>query len=359
MAKRRQHGEGTITQRKDGRWAGALSVLKPEGGTGRVWVYGKTAAEVREKLRAKQREIDSGVNLFSDNPVMEQYLANWLEYSVKPARAANTYKSYVNLAKNCVVPHIGKVKIKALKQDHVKRLVVKLQDAGYAPGTIGVTVDMLKAALKTAVASGELSRNVALGVTVKQERHEITPLTAAQAQQFLEYVQGHRFYPLYYLALTLGLRRGELLALRWSDINLNQRTLHVRKAKSKAGIRTLPLPQHIVDVLRDHWKFQAQERLFQGNVWQEHGMVFPGESGKPLAAATLIAHFKRSLTRAGLHEIRFHDLRHTAATLMVERGVDLKTIQEILGHATLAMTADTYAHVSSTAIKDALSRLQL
>jgi integrase len=359
MGKRRQHGEGTITQRKDGRWAGAISVRKPDGTNGRVWVYGKTAQEVREKLRAKQREIDNGVNLFSDNPTVAQFLATWLEYTVKPARTAKTHATYVNLVKNQINPHLGKVKIKSLKPDHVRRMVAELQQGDYASRTINLALTALKSALKNAVASGELSRNVASGITVKIEKHEITPLTADQAKRFLEYVRGHRNYALYYLALSLGLRRGELLALRWADISLDKRTLTVRKSKTKSGIRTLTLPPHIVDVLQAHWQFQATERVLRSANWQEHGLVFPNERGKPFDPQGLTSHFKRALERSGLPDVCFHNLRHTAATLMIEQGVHMKVVQEILGHATLAMTADIYAHVSTDAVEDALGRVQL
>jgi integrase len=237
-------------------------------------------------------------------------------------------------------------------------MVAMLQESGYANGTINLALTILKSALKNAVSSGELSRNVATGITVKQEKHEITPLTAQQAQRLLETVYGHRNYALYYLALSLGLRQGELLGLHWADINLDKRTLSVRKSKSKAGIRTLTLPQHIIDVLRDHGKFQATERVLRDKTWEEHGLVFPNERGKPQAPQNLQDNYKRMLRKAGLPNIRFHDLRHTAATLMIEQGIHLKVIQEILGHSTLAMTADIYAHVSSDAVEDALDKMQ-
>jgi integrase len=234
-------------------------------------------------------------------------------------------------------------------------MVVQLQEKGYAQRSVQYAVGVLSRALNKAVLYGHLSRNPAQHVKPRLERRTIDPLTPEQAQRFLDAVEGHRLAPLYQVALGLGLRQGEIIALRWSDVDLQNRRLHIRESKTDAGVRTLVLPLSLVDTLGEHWRFQQQERLVQDVNWKEHGLVFPSEVGTPLSARNLVRHFKGILKKAGLPEkVRFHDLRHSCASFLIAKGVNPRVVMEILGHSQISVTMNTYAHVFSDVQEEAV-----
>lgn len=358
MARKRQDGEGSIIKRKDGLWQGSLSVKHPDGRSKRIYVYAKTATECKRKLKDKQHEVDRGLDLFADNPTVESYLTTWLTYTVKVESSTKTYESYEETCRNRIVPYVGAVRLKALKPEHIQRMVTQLQEKDYAQRTVQYSVGVLSRALAVAVRHGHIATNPAAHIHPRVEKRQIEPLTPEQATAFLGAIDGHRLEPLYRVALSLGLRRGEIIALRWTDVDLNGKTLKVRKAKTAAGVRTIPLPDKLVEVLRDHWQFQQQERLMTGVDWKEHGLVFPSEVGTPLIARNLVRHFKSVLKRAGIPEtIRFHDLRHSCATFLIAQGVHMKTVSEILGHASIGITMDVYGHVSADTQRTALDKI--
>ncbi|NJN65373.1 MAG: tyrosine-type recombinase/integrase [Chloroflexaceae bacterium] len=356
MAKKRQDGEGNIIKRSDGRWQGSLTAHSPDGRSKRVYVYGKTASEVREKLGALRKEQERGVNLLSDNPTVQQYLANWLEYTVKPEAAPKTYESYEETCRNRITSYVGSVKLKNLKPEHIQRMVVQLQERELSQRSIQYAVGVLSRALNKAVLHGHIARNPAQHIKPRCDRRQIEPLTQEQARVFLDAVAGHRLEPLYRIALGLGMRRGEILALRWSDVDLTAGKLVIRKAKTKAGERTLLLPDKLVKVLQAHWAFQQQERRLLDTEWREHGLVFPSEVGTPLLPHNLLRHFKAALKRAGLPKhIRFHDLRHSCATFLVAQGVHPRVVMELLGHSRFSLTMELYSHVAPETQREALN----
>jgi integrase len=170
-------------------------------------------------------------------------------------------------------------------------------------------------------------------------------------------VEGHRLEALYHLALSLGLRRGELLALRWSDIDWDAGTLRVAQSKSDAGRRTVPLGAALVERLREHWRWQQEERRIQGMRWREHGLVFPSNVGTPIVPRNLLRHFKDALSAAGLPDVRLHDLRHTCATLLAAQGTPPALAMRILGHSQIAVTMEVYTHAQLDDMRAALDRL--
>jgi integrase len=180
-------------------------------------------------------------------------------------------------------------------------------------------------------------------------------LTQAQAAALLEAVEGHRLEALYHLALALGLRRGELVDLRWADIDLDGATLTVQGGKTAAARRTLPLSAALVERLREHWRRQQAERAALPLTWQEHGRVFASEVGTPLNGRNLYRHFKQLAQRAGLAEdIHFHDLRHTALTRLAERGTPPAVVQAIAGHTTPTLALQVYTHAELDALRAAI-----
>jgi integrase len=220
---------------------------------------------------------------------------------------------------------------------------------------------IFKSALKNAVRKHIVPMNVCENVDPPTAIHrEIHPLDEQQANAFLLAARGEWQEALFILALRTGMRQGELLALKWQDVDLERRTLLVRASlrrvkgggfefnppKTKAGRRTITLTPTVIDALKAHRARQAEERLFLGAAWQDNGLVFPSTIGTPQDQARLAAIlFRRVLDKAGLPHIRFHDLRHTCATLLLMRGIDANTVKDLLGHANISITLGVYGHV--------------
>jgi integrase len=229
----------------------------------------------------------------------------------------------------------------------------------------------LNKALKDAVADGLIPRNTATGVKApRPTKKEIRPLSPEQTKPLLQAARGDRFEALFVLALHCGLRQGEILGLRWSDVNLEAGTIQVKRTLSEARAgqrfeppkngkgRSIRLTGQAVEALRDHLELQLEEIDRLGDLYSDQGLVFPSQVGTPMNAKNLSARsFKPLLARAELPNIRFHDLRHTFATLMLQNGEHPKVVQEMLGHASIAITMDTYSHVLPNMQQDAVSRL--
>jgi integrase len=223
-----------------------------------------------------------------------------------------------------------------------------------------------------AVMWGLVSRNVAELVTLpRKKRYEAQILTLQQAQKLLEVARGSRLEALLMVALTIGMRRGELLALHWDDVNFEEGTLYVRhtmnnitglgyvvgEPKSWAGHRKIVLSDVTIEALRQHQKYQAQLREKAGEKWLDQGIVFCNTFGSFFNPSNMLVAFKQLLHEAGLPKVRFHDLRHSAATILAAARVDLKTIQERLGHSTIATTADIYSHALPKMQQEAASKI--
>jgi integrase len=267
--------------------------------------------------------------------------------------------------------------LKNLTSAHVRGLYREKLDAGLSPRSVQYVHVTLHKALKQAIADGLIPRNVTEAVKPPQvRREEMQPLTAEQVKVLFEAAKGDRLEALYVLAVSAGLRQGELLGLKWDDIDLEVGTLQVRRTlttakggpvlsapKTKGSRRTVILSQPALEALRSHLERQLGEIDQAGDLWRENGLIFASESGEPLSRQHVTARrFKPLLKRTSLPEIRFHDLRHTCATLLLSKNVNPKVVSEMLGHASIAITLDTYSHVLPTmqestakAMEDALS----
>lgn len=231
---------------------------------------------------------------------------------------------------------------------------------------------VLKSALEHAVREDELPRNVARNVKTTAPRPtRFRPLTAAEARQFLDAARADRLHALYELVLRTGLRKGELLGLRWEDLDLTAGTASIRRSlqrtrtggltalptKTRASERRIALPTECVHSLKSHQERQEAERKVAGMGWKDSGLVFVTPTGGPIDPANMTRRFGRFLDRSGLRRIRFHDLRHSTATLLPEQGVDLVVIKELLGHAHIGVTAGVYAHVRLRLQRQAIDTL--
>jgi integrase len=357
---KRGNGEGGISRRKDGLYM-ARYTIQTATGAKRKAVYGKTRKEAAEKLTKALADRDMGLVFEGENRTLAAFLDGWLDGTVKGSVKATTYESYERLIRCHIKPELGRRKLKTLAPDHVQALYQRKLDLGLAPGTVRQIHSVLSRALDQAVRWGTLPRNVCKATTPpKPDAEEIKPLDAEQARQLLRTAGEERFEALYVLAVTAGLRIGELLALRWQDVNLEASgaTLRVQRTKSTAKSgpifttpkngkgRSITLTRHATEALKAHRVAQNAERLKVGSLWQDYGLIFCTHGGRPLDSHNVArTSFKPLLQRAELPDIRFHDLRHTCATLLLSRGHHPKLVQELLGHSSVALTLDRYSHV--------------
>jgi integrase len=305
-------------------------------------------------------------------PRVGEFLEYWLEQSVKPRLRPLTFAGYAVNVRKHIVPTLGTIKLDHLTPQHVQELLnCRLAD-GLSAKTVRYMHQVLRSALGVARRWEMVDRNVATLVDPpRAKRPHIRPLEPDEARRFLDSVQGKRLEALYSVALALGLRQGEALGLRWQDVDLAAGVLRVRhqlqridrklklvEPKTERSQRTLVIPTSIVERLGEHAKRQLAEKLWAGSKWVENDLVFANRFGAPLQARRVIADFHKVLSEAGLPRIRFHDLRHSCATLLLVQGVSPRVVMEILGHSEIAMTMDTYSHVVPELQREAAAKME-
>jgi len=357
MMGRRGNGEGTITRRKNGGWMAQYTTYTAEGRK-RKTLYGKTRQEVAAKLAKALSDRENGFSFDAGKMTVGEYLGRWLTGSVQGTVRTSTFERHEQIVRVHVKPALGRVGLKNLTSAHVRGLITEKLETGLAPATVRKVHSTLHKALSQAVTDGLIPRNAADVKVLRPAPKEMRPLSEGEARTLLEAARGDRFEALYALAITTGLRRGELLGLRWDDVDLERGTLRVGRAlvreggrhtvgetKTRRGRRQVNLTPRTVNALRAHRERQLEEKMRLAGLYEDRGLIFTTQRGTSVNPENLVKRsFKPLLNRAGLPEIRFHDLRHTCATLLLGRGVHPKLVQELLGHATIAMTLDTYSH---------------
>ena len=373
---RRGNGEGTISRRKDGRWEGRYYVPTEDGPKRKV-IYGKTRAEVSEKLTKALSDRANGIVYDNENITIGEYLDVWLKGSVYGSVRQSTYDRDTNLVNNHIKPVLGSLKLKKLNSAHVQNFYRNRLDTGLSASTVRKIHDILRRGLAQSVDWHLTQRNVA--DVVKPPRpvpKEIVALSTDETRRLLDAAAEDRLEALYVLAVHTGMRQGEMLALRWQDVDIENAVLSVRRTltrrggkvafgepKTKKSRRSIRLTPQAVDALRAHLERQLRDMEILGDHYQDQGLIFTTDTGAPINPSNLRQRsFTPLLKRAGLPHMRFHDLRHTCATLLLSRGVHPKFVQELLGHATIAITLDTYSHVmpsmgdaTAKAMEDALA----
>ena len=370
MAKR-GNGEGSIYKRSDGRWAAVADLGWQDGKRKRKTFYGRTQREVQERLAAGLRSHRQGVPLTSDRLTVSQYLDSWLEETAKPTVRPRTFQSYSEIVRLHLNAELGRISLAKLSPQDVQKLINRKLASGLSSRRVQYIHAVLRRALGQAEKWGLVARNVAKLVDAPRVVHnEIKPFSLEQVKEFLIAVQGDRFEALYILAIAVGLRQAEILGLSWSDVDLGARQLAVRKTlqriegeyqlvepKSAKGRRTLALPDIVVEALQNHRGQQVAEKLRAGANWTDSDLVFTSRYGTPLNRHKVTRDFKALLKVAGLPQQRFHDLRHTAASLMLTQNVQPRDLMEILGHSQISLTMNTYSHVMPAAMSAAAERM--
>lgn len=359
------NGEGSVYRRKDGRYVAALTL--PDG-TRRYW-YGHTREEAHQQLTEALGKLHRNLPLPANQLALGPFLTSWLENVVKPKVRPRTYDRYESILRVHLIPALGKTRLTKLTPQQVQGLVTKLLNDGLAPRTVAQIRTVLSYALNQALKWGAISRNVAALVdNPRAERPKIKAFNPEEARRFLEAVRGDHWEALYTVAVCLGLRQGEALGLSWQDVSLDAGLLHVRKAlskkdktlvepKSKSGRRTIALPPMIISSLRAHHARQLEQRLKAGDRWRDMGLVFTTGIGTPVDHRALSREFHALLEAAGLPRLRFHDLRHSCASLLLAQNVHPKVVMEILGHSQISVTLDTYSHVIPSLQEEAMSKM--
>lgn len=389
MAKRRANGEGTITKRTDGRYQGAAYVFRPDGTRLRKFVYGKTRAEVAEKLTAIQEQTRQGIPAATSAMALADYLTYWLAAVAAVRLKPSTLMSYEVMSNIYIAPALGKKKLNRLSPADIRLFLANFKDGCLcclrgldvarpeedrtccaigkcccrrpSARTVQYAHSVLRSALQQAVREELITRNVARIVeTPAVPREEVRPLNRTEANMLLKTAKGHRLYALWLLLVSTGLRRGEVLALTWDDIDFDRRQLRVRRnlqriktqllfgtPKTARSLRTISLPKRCVAALLTHRTAQRAERAAAGQKWEPHAtqpasLVFTTPTGRPTDPRSLNRMLTVLCREAKVRQVRLHDLRHTCASLLLAQGVDARTIMETLGHSTITMTLDTY-----------------
>lgn len=378
------YGEGTIYQIKEGKlkgkWKGQLIIgLNPETNRPiRRSFYGNGWNEVKDKMKLAKAELDKGVDLQKQaNLTFGDWIVTWMENYKKVELELSTWENYNRSIKNLILPNLGAITIKDLKTDDIQKFYNKLVNDKKAPATVRRNHQIIHSCLEKAKSTHLLSWNPCEGVTLpKLDDKEAKALTVNEMNKFIDILSSPKIGPkwraAFLLAIGTGLRQGEILALKWKNVNFRNYTVTVKEAisrtnaeglifkspKTKKSKRTLPIPKEVAIALRLWRILQQRLKSVPGIDYQDQGLVFTTSNGTVIYPRNFTRRFYAIRTMAGLStEINLHALRHTYATRLLENGENLKTVQELMGHADISTTGNTYAHVMPEIKRQAVNNL--
>jgi len=356
MAKRRFNKEGTIYQRPNGRWRAQITIY------GRRLSYtADYQKECLDWIHETRNQIDKGLNLNGIDKTLEEFLPDWLN-TVFASRSLGTHTLYSWNVKKRILPYIGREKLVDLKTDRIQNYYNHLLREGISKHAVHVTHKVLRVALNHAVKLGYIGRNPCSGTTPpKPNQAEMQCYDDSQVRVLLDTAKSirDRFYPLYYLAIHTGMRQAELIGLKWDDVDWEKSTIQVKRQvrhfkgggytftspKSRSGYRTIILGRQALNALEDHLMVQSELKDAIGDEWVDLNLIFASNTGTPIRASNLRRGFRRLLKESELPKIRFHDLRHTAASLMLNHGIPVLIASKRLGHSKPSITIDVYGHL--------------
>lgn len=402
----RVRGEGTIYQRGDGRWVARVETGARDGRRRPVYRYAKTERAALDKLRQMQRSRDDGALPTGRGLTVEQWMRHYLDNIARRTLADTTMDGHRSKTEQHIIPHLGRIRLDRLDAERIESFYTDLEDR-LAPRTVLQIHHILSRALKIAVQRKRLGVNpCAMVEAPSTTRYEGTSLTDTEARRVLDVASQLRSAVRWQIGLSMGLRQGEVLGLRWQYVDLERKRLRValvystpryrhgcddpktcgldykpkaraskcphrrggpmlKEPKSEKSRRTLPLPEPLVEVLRAHRQRQLEERIALGDRWTGwtydgelvDDLVFAQPNGRPTGPHTDWDEWKQILHDAGVRDIRVHDGRHTTATLLLEAGIDIRVVSEWLGHSSIQLTGDTYQHVTERLEREAADRI--
>jgi len=375
--KKAANGTGSIRRRKDGRWEGQY-VAGYNGCTGKIIrrsVYGKTQKEVRKKLTDITKSLDSGTYKTPNKITVSQWLDEWINVFCAHAIKPLTLTSYKSIAKNYINPRIGAIQLQGLRGSHIQKIYNDMFSDGLSPKTIKNVSAVIHKALSTAQKQGIINQNPSDTTDIpKIQKHEIKPFTEAEIPLFISECAKDIMGIAFIICLLSGLREGECMGLQWDAVDFQSKRITIRqqlqREQHKGGkyyiattksnkIRVIAPPPIAFDYLREEHTRQLERQLKAGESWCNHwDLVFTDELGGHYKTSTFYKHFKRLASKIGRPDARPHDLRHTAATIAIANGADIKSVQAMMGHATAAFTMDIYTHASEKMMDDTADRVQ-
>ncbi len=370
---KRGNGEGSIYKMQDGRWRAAVSLGFENGKSKRKTITAKTRTEVQNRLTVLLRSRQQGLPTPSEKQTVEQFLSWWLIEVATPSVRPKTFTFYEVMTRLHLIPGLGKIALTKLTPQQVQSFINAKLEAGLSARTVKHLHRTLTTALGVAVKYSMVQRNVsAIVEPPRLGKSAAKYFTVEQARKFLGAADGDRLYPLYATVLSIGLRLGEALGLSWSDVDLNagrvtvNRTLQRLKGKmvlvepkTDGSRRTISLPAVAIAALTHHRESQRDDALLAGSRWsgEDWNLVFPSSLGTPLDARNVLRRFQKMLEVAGLPKMRIHDLRHSAASILIAQGVSSKAISELLGHSAVAFTLQVYGHLMEDTRREVASRM--
>jgi integrase len=373
--RRRPRGEGSVYEvRSEGRWRGSVSVTEPDGRRRRLVVSGDTSDEAREKLAEAKKAVEAGARELHGRLTVSSYLQRWLAQHRGQVRAS-TWLARQGHIKNYIDPAIGRITMRKLTPSDVERMTSDMVSRGLSPRTAAHARTTLRLALRDAERDSLVTRNVAaLARPPKVSRPEMQVLDGEQTRRLLAFTQDDRWHPLWQVLAGSGLRLGEALGLTWDDVDFDDATIAVRRSLAKVAAgewgltepktsrsrRIVPIPATTVRALREAKDRQDAERAGAGRDWQEHPEgqpVFADGYGRRFEPTYANRQLHLTLKRAGLPHIRLHDLRHGYASALLTEGVPLLTVSRLLGHSSIVITSDTYAHLTQSMTRDAAAAM--
>lgn len=369
MSKKRGAGEGSITQRKDGMWQGAVTVGRNKNGTQkRKYFYGKTRAEVSKKITTALKDLQEGNFIDpSGETTLKQWLTHWLWIYKKNDLKPTTFEQYEVLLRKYLYQELGKVKLTELTTDKLQTLYNCMKDRGLSAKTIRTLNVVVHAGLKQAIWNGLIHKNITEQITLpKEEYKEMRVLSKDEQRKLIDVIKEDRMGTAILFSLMTGVRRGELLSLKWSDIDMDKRMVFVRRTvnrvknygdgakktklvisdtKTAKSRRMIPIVDSLFEFLQKHKAAQDKEKILAGELYEDNDLVFATEIGKLIDPGNFNRTFSRMIKKAGIAHANLHSLRHTFATRSLEAGVNIKVLQELMGHSSMSVTADVYSHV--------------
>jgi integrase len=354
MIRRRGNGEGCLYHKPNGSWR-ALVTLQGR----RLTHTFKTRGEAQVWIRQTLEQIDNGMTYVSVKRTLAEHLNTWIE-NEKPVLRPSSWIHYEQLVRMYIIPNLGNVALRDLRVEHVQAFYSRLIKQNVGITTIRKVHHVLHHAVNLAVESGVLIRNpVSFAHPPKKSVKEMKILDESEASRFLISIIGHRWEALFRLEVVTGMRQMEVLGLKWDDLDWLRQTIKVERQlvrpdgtgvkflapKTRSGKRVIDLDEITIQIFRNHYERQQAERLAAGDKWQEYGLIFTCSVGTPIDSSHLRREFYKLLENAGLPRIRFHDLRHTAASLMLNHGVPAIVVSKRLGHARVSITEDVYGHL--------------
>ena len=378
---KRGNGEGSVCRRPDGRWQGSITIGRDDRGRLiRKYFYGKTRKETSEKLNRAIEELrDNRFINKSDNPTVEQWCHEWLWSYKRNSVKQKTFDQYETILRTHIIPDIGDIRLADLKTMHIQRIINKMHDSGLSHRTIEVMKIVIHAALKQAQRNKLVGENVCENVVLpRKQPKRIRVLNEDEQTKLIAALKDNYIGRGLLFALYTGMRRGEVLALKWSDYDKNEKTISITKAlsrvrtynkngnktmltvttpKTDTSIRTVPLIDKAVELLAEHKRKQERYMELVGDYYTDNDLIFSSSRGDYLDPGNFNRKLNKTVKKIGIPRISPHVLRHSFATRGLEAEVSLKAMQELLGHSSITVTGDIYTHILKEQKRKEISKL--